>query len=440
VSEATQQLNHAKKLAGLPSGHPELGKIVLQELDRILVSPYFKNSLRGRQFLKYIVHCRLAGRTEELKERTIGMELFQRQPNYATGEDPVVRVQAGEVRRRLEQYYQAETKHTPVRIELPVGSYAPYFRLRTAEPVEKPEKRPETPAGLSGKPAKTRRGVLVLSLAGLCAAITAAVWITSVKARHNAEQPSKVEQFWAPALASQQPMLICLAKPVVYRPTYELYRRYSSVHPGTFQTEMERSNQLLPLAPDTKLVWSEMMPFPDYGVALGDVEAAVGVSALLGKLGKPTQLRIGDHYSFEDLHDSPSVLIGAFNNKWTMQITTGLRFEFVEEDGDFTIRERVSNGRIWHAKYDQSQRSGHDFAIAARLLDSDTGQFTVTAAGLAGSGTQAAGDFISHPDALEKALRMLPVGWQKKNLEFVLETDVTDWVAGPARVVAVHAW
>jgi hypothetical protein len=440
MSDTTLHLHPTEKLDHPAGGDPELSTIVLQELDHILTSRFFKNSLRSRQFLEFIVHRKLEGRTDELKERTIGIELFQRLPNYATGDDPVVRVQAGEVRRRLEQYYQGETAHSPVRIELPVGSYAPQFRVRTSEPSQKPESDPKAPVAIVGKVTRVRPGVLVLSAVLLCLVVAGAVGYAWRSARPSLEQPSPMEQFWAPALATQQPALICLAKPVVYRPTLQLYQRYSSVHPDAFQNEVERSNRVLPLPPDTKLIWSDMMPFADYGVALGDVQAAVGVSAVLGKLGKPTQVRIGNHYSFEDLHDSPSVLIGAFNNKWTMQITAGLHFEFIEESGVYEITERVPGGRTWKAKYDAAQQVGQDFAIVARLLDSKTGQFTVVAAGVNGGGTQAAGDFVSHPDLLEKALRTLPEGWQKKNIEFVLQTNVTDAVAGPPHVEAFYVW
>src|SRR5271156_148365 len=99
--------------------------IVLHELESILSSRHFKSADRSKQFLQYVVLNKLDGHTERLKERTIGTDVFQRPPGYATGDDPVVRVQAGEVRRRLELYYHAAVNHSPVRIELPVGSYAP---------------------------------------------------------------------------------------------------------------------------------------------------------------------------------------------------------------------------------------------------------------------------------------------------------------------------
>jgi hypothetical protein len=79
-----------------------------------------------------------------------------------------------------------------------------------------------------------------------------------------------------------------------------------------------------------------------------------------------------------------------------------------------------------------------DYAIVSRLQNSKTGQFTITVAGITGAGTQAAGEFVSNPKYLEPGLRNAPAGWQKRNLEFVLETTVTDAVAGPPHVVA--AW
>ena len=107
---------------------------VLRELESILSSPFFRTSNRSKQFLSYVVQHTLDCNHEPLKERTIGAKLFQRPAGYSTGEDPVVRVQAGEVRRRLEQYHHAGLSQSPVRIELPVGSYAPEFRWAPTAP------------------------------------------------------------------------------------------------------------------------------------------------------------------------------------------------------------------------------------------------------------------------------------------------------------------
>lgn len=436
MSFAVQHPSHTPNSPDSGQEDANQARIVLQELDRILKSRFFKNAVRSRQFLEYIVRHKLDGHAEQLKERTIGTELFQRSPGYATGDDPVVRVQAGEVRRRLQQYYQSATERSVVRIELPVGSYAPQFHWLpdavdfSAEPVNRPS--PQAP--------RVRSNLRLSLIVALCLIFAVGAGLFFVNSRQKVEQQSRVEQFWAPVFATQQPVLICLAKPIVYRPTLELYKRYSRSHPDRFQTEVERSNQILPLGGNEKLAWSELMPYPDYGVAVGDAYAAVRVSALLGKLGKPSQVRIGTNYSFEDLRNSPAVIMGAFNNKWTMQITPGLHFAFVEVNGEYMIREQVAGGRVWHSDLRQSQQFGDDYAIVARLLDSKTGQFTIIAAGLTGSGTQSAGEFVSNPDFLERGLRGFPPDWQKKNMELVLQTSVTDSTAGPPQVLASYSW
>jgi len=417
---------------------PAPAGLVVEELERILVSKHFKNAGRSRQFLEYVVRHKLDGHAEQLKERTIGAEVFQRAPGYATGEDPVVRVQAGEVRRRLEQYYQELPLRPVVRIELQPGSYSPNFHWISADS--------ETAVGNDHPSAAHQRRMRVrlvpAIIVGVLIVMAVGAGLIYKRSRSSQSTPpaSVSEKFWAPIFATPQPVLICLAKPVVYRPSFGLYQRYAKTHPGTFQTEVERSNQVLPLGANQKIPWSEIIPYQDYGVAVGDVYAAVSVSSLLGQIGKPSQVRAGANYSFEDLSNSPSVVLGAFNNKWTMQIMRGLHFSFVEDNGQYMIREQIPGGRVWLPNISQTQHAGEDFAIVARLLDSKTGQFTIVAAGIFGSGTQAAGEFISNPTFLERGLRSISPDWQKKNMELVLQTAVTDSVAGPPRVVAYYVW
>lgn len=415
---------------------PEKTAAALLELDRILASKFFKNSLRGRQFLEYVVRRKLEGNCDQLKERTIGAALFNRSLDYATGDDPVVRVQAGEVRRRLENFYQEESVQSSVRIELPLGSYAPVLHYASSE-------TPLAGATPHQSPARSRaiqpwlRNVL---LAGLVVAI---IGIGLAFSRmHTAEhQQSAIEKFWAPALASPQPILICLAKPVVYRPSLEMYQRYSRIHPGTFQTEVERSNRAIPLDKSEKLNWGDMVAYSDYGVAVGDVYAAVKVSSLFGTIGKTSQVRIGANYSYEDLRNSPAVIVGAFNNKWTMQIAPNLHFSLTEQNGRYSIHEQIPGGRTWRTEGGSpTHTTDDDYAILARLLDSKTGQFTVIAAGLTGSGTQTAGEFAANPEDIQKAVHTAPPDWPSKNMELVLKTTVTESVAGPPQVVAAYYW
>ena len=442
MSFAVEHPNGSENDPGAPEFGSEATALVLAELDKIINSRFFKNTVRSRQFLEYVVHHKLSGHPEQLKERTIGTEVFHRAPGYATGEDPVVRVQAGEVRRRLEQYYAANQEQSGLHIELPVGSYSPHFHWPRVEshsalqPIDRTSVAGIAEGSERKKSATRNWQIIALGLALILGA--GIVYETTIHLRSH--PASAMEQFWAPVFDTPQPVLICVAKPVVYRPSLELYQRYARSHPGSFQSEVERSNQVLSLDGKDMVEWGQMLHYPDYGVAVGDAYSAVSVSALLGQLGKPSQVRIGTNYSFEDLRNSPAITIGAFNNKWTMQIAPSLHFAFVEDNGTYLIREQISGGREWRANLRESERFGDDFAIVARLLDSRTGQFTVIAAGLTSSGTQAAGEFVSNAEFLKRGMSTVTSAWQKKNLEVVLQTTVTDSTPGPPHVIASYAW
>jgi hypothetical protein len=412
-------------------------KIILEELKKILDSRYFKRAARCRQFLQYIVEQTLNGDTEQLKERTIGSTLFGRPLSYATGDDPVVRVQASEVRRRLEQYYQSAHNASKLRIELPLYSYTAQFSW-TPEEIA-PTVPAASPKSLSPSDNRRRRQIWWLLVACAVLVLVAAVFFAH---RWRAtRQQSKIEQFWAPVFATKQPVLICLAKRITYKPSAELYERYSRTHGGAFLTNLEQLSQPFPMGPKERIAWGDMTPITDYGVAVGDVHSAVNFAMLLGELGKPGQVRIGTGYSFEDLRNSPQVLIGAFNNKWALELTSGLRFVFVEKSNLSEIREQVPNGRVWHTVPPQhTQGTGEDSALIVRLLNSQTGQFTIIVGGIESWGTQAASELVTTPEYLEQGLRGAPANWQKKNMELVVQTTITDSIAGPPRVVAAYYW
>jgi hypothetical protein len=432
------ELSENQPVSGSSTAMDEEAKgAILLEMEKILASTFFCHAARSSQFLTYVVEHQLNGRSDLLKERTIGTEVFLRPAGYATGDDPVVRVQAGEVRRRLEQYYQAAPKEPPIRIELPVGTYTPVFRIPSTEaPADSPTLYAHAQVA---DPVNGKRRFRRWAVVGICAALALGAVIVGLTSYRTERQKTALDKFWSPVFATQQPALICLAKGVTYRPSLELYQKYALAHPGTYRSEVERSNEPLPLDAKEKLSWDEMLLFSDYGVAAGDVSSAVKFSALFGKIGKPNQVRIGANYSFQDLRNSPAVVVGAFNNKWTMELTSTLHFALVEEDGKFMIREQIPGGRVWMVTTNQGIPAV-DFAIVGRLLDSKTGQFTIVAAGITGSGTQAAGEFATNPEYLEQAIRNAPADWQMKNMEVILQTAVTDSVAGPPRVVATYFW
>ena len=423
---------------------------ILEELARIQANRYFRGSARGKQFLEYVVQNALEGGTEKLKERVIGAELFGKPADYATGEEPVVRVQAGEVRRRLHEYYLSKPANARVLIELPTGSYTPTFQwLPTNLPDELNSTPPlgsqlnisepahDTGEQLDLRSYRVRHTLLPWGFAvlGFGIAIVCALFAFSprlFRARTD------IDRFWAPGLQSKNPVLICVGQPVVYLPGPELYRRYAVSHPGDFGNATQRLTEVLPLGPNEDLKWKDLYPVNDLGVAVGDVYAAVLLSRFLDSEAKTSELRIGQNYTFEDLRSSPSVLVGAFNNKWSMELTSNLRYRFDEHEG--IILDSLTPGRSWRPTSNEKGHVVRDYGLVTRQTSSKTGQFTVTISGISAAGTEAATEVVSNPAYSRELFRDAPADWEKKNVEIVVETTVTDSVASPPHVVATHFW
>lgn len=405
--------------------------VILDQLAKIQNSRSFGNSARAKEFFSYVVKQAVDGHTENLKERAIGVNLFDRAPSYMTGEDPIVRVNAAEVRKRLSVYYAEEEPTPEVRIEIPVGSYIPLFHWNpSAHPKPATAENPAVPL-IAPKPRLRAWAIaaaaIVLIVLGIVAAITT---------RKHVQQQSQLDEFWAPVLATGQPVLICISSPVVYEPNESLYAKADQAHPGLYDRPEKRAVNPLQLEPNTPIEWKDFELRADIFVNKVHIYNAALLSVLFERLHKASQVKVGSDFSYNDLQNSPTVLLGAFENPWSIRMAADLPYYL--DDENYTIAEKGGQRRVW--RIEPVAVNTKDFAIVARLLNSKTGQFQVIIAGIDIPGTEAAGKLVTSHDILSVALRSAPSGWQNKNLEFVIETDVIDRSDSSMRVVAVKAW
>lgn len=107
---------------------------VWTQLDRITASPDFDTSQRSVGFLRFVVSEALAGRENTISQNAIAGDVFGRGDEFDPTTDPIVRMQAGRVRRSLKHYYLTAGRSDPVLIGLPKGSYVPTFKFRQASP------------------------------------------------------------------------------------------------------------------------------------------------------------------------------------------------------------------------------------------------------------------------------------------------------------------
>ena len=406
---------------------------ILGQLMQIQSSHAFCNSARSKEFLSYVVEQTLAGRTDTLKERSIGVDLFHRAPTYDTSEDPIVRVKAGEVRRRLAEYYAGEVRAPELQIELPVGSYIPKFHWRAAPPPPAPE------LVASEQPPTLPKQSVNRKMMGFAATLVVAGIAAIVVIRAYAHHPSTLDLFWGPFSTAQQPVLICVPSPVTYAVSSDLFPKSPVSNTGIYDSLLKRNATALQLAPDTQIMWKEITPLADLYVNKDDAYVAEELTAFFASEHRQSQVRFGRDYTYEDLRSSPAILIGAYNNPWTDRVMSDLPIGFRESGEVLWLEDRTKPGQVWKNSL-EGRLGTKDFALVARLINSKTGQFLLIVSGVGMVGTKAAGQFISHEQDLETALRAAPRGWERKNLEVVLETDIVDGSPSPPRAVAIKVW
>jgi hypothetical protein len=393
---------------------PEQADEIRAQLERILQSHQFRTSQRCLSLLRYVTEQTLAGETQSLKERTIGVEVFGRPPDYDTGQDPIVRATAAETRKKLAQYYQEPEHSSEVLIELRPGSYivVVLFNEGTADSTRQPGRKRAIIAG----------GAALLLIV-----------LTAVLAMQRRDR-SALDRFWSPLVESQGPILISLGQPIAYNlKSFEAQDAIQGIGtpPPGFATQ-----QAIPM--------KDLIILPDRYVALGDAVCLSHITHILDGYAKAYRVRGERSISFEDLRESPAVLVGAFDNQWTLRLAGQLRFTFQKgaaPETDIVLDHQHPENKQWSLTGAWPHWDvAHDYAIVSRVLDTTTARPVVIAAGITHYGTMAAGEFLSNPDYFSEAARQLPPGWENKNVQIVLHVPVVKRVPGRARVLAIQVW
>jgi len=361
--------------------HPQTSQdrdAVLSELNEILSSPHFCNSKRYPALLQYIVENTLAGKSELLKERTLGVEVFDRAPTYDTIADTVVRYTAGEVRKRLMLYYSEQGRDARVRIYLPSGSYIPEFVLLQDEPgstaddnirpvIEPKDTRvsgardmesagTETTIALAAETVisastSTNRdnahtqtswtGPLNRSLVWLAAAVVIAGGLAAGSwwALRVATPQSSVQDFWKPVLNEQRTILICTGSVVFAQ------NSYSGVHTAGRDIEY---------------------PF----VSLQNASAIAQVASIAERAGDGMKLVAAASTPLTEFREHSVALIGGYNNQWTLRMVQPLRFHFSPDstdsaDKDASIVDQMQPQNHWERDHGQPYSSADDYALVA---------------------------------------------------------------------------
>jgi hypothetical protein len=394
------------------------------QLERLLADPHFSHSKRFPTFLRFVTERTLAGEEDNINERWLGIEIFGRDPEYDTAADPIVRVTAAEIRKRVALYYQDSAHSRELRIALPSGSYIPRFHWPKGDGdptldeldrtvgkiIEIPAHAPAAPPAPRG-----RRTALLVALACV---VTALLAIGSLLFWQKMHQPPP-DSFWQPILSAKDPVLLCLADQL----------QYSAI---ALRDAADPAHQIV-------------MKDNLTAVVMDDVYATVKVAGILQSSGKKYTVRGEGVTSLEDLRNGPTVFIGAFDNAWTLRLTNSLRYHFANnaDMSQHSIVDSMAPTQT-HWVVDRSVQLAtnnyRDYGIVARFTDINTGNLSVIAAGIGRGGTIAAGEFLTDPSDLAQIERQAKGAGDKKNMEIVLSTQIIDGQPGSPKIEAAYFW
>lgn len=392
---------------------------ILEHLDRILSHPLFRHSKRYAAVLRYIVECTLQGNQAELKERTIGIEVFHRSPDYDTANDHVVRSAMSEIRRRLTQYYREDENESEIRIELQPGSYVPHFGRMVTGGLEQSLSSAGIARTLSNETMpppesqhRIRHRTVLLGAVGVVAAA-----ILLFQSFWN----DPLQTFWAPVLSAQGPVLLCV---------------------GTLGKGRQSAGGIA--APKAPVTLSDFHSSDAWLVHINDAITLADLARLLGQHKKALRVASQSEANFGDLQNGPAVLVGLMNNDWTERLVSNLRYTVAQDSQRqvMFIRDRDNpEKRDWAINFSEPYLDvTKDYALILRVKDPKTDQVVVVAAGLSVFGTTAAGKFLTDPDDMKKLAAIAPPHWGNKNMEIVLSTVVIRGTAGHGTIIASQFW
>ena len=390
---------------------------VREQLGRILSSALFRNSKRFPAFLSYTVDHALTS-TDPLKERTIGHEVFSREPGYDTGQDPVVRMTAAEVRKRLTQYYQQPEHQAELIVAFQPGSYVPEFlqpAASTETPIVEVTATDTAPAALQRPQRFTAATLTLLVVAGMMGVLAFFAARQWSKGSENA-----LARFWAPIVTSSSPVLICIGDPSPLRDQRE---------------PVQTSN-----TPDRLTV-------PEFlrtnSVRYTDAVTVASVAGELRARGKGFRIRRPSATELKDLRDGPVVLVGGFNNPWTLKLSEGLRFTLASDAGGVPyIRDRDNpESRQWQSEAADRriQDVNQTFGLITRTQDPATGHTVLTLSGLV-FGTASAAECLLDDACVTSAERLAHSPSDTRNWQVVVSAPVIGVDTGAPQVIAAHTW
>ncbi len=418
-----------------------------EELRRVLESKYFATSPKKSRFLEFVSEQAFLGNGDKLNEYLIGVEVYDRGPEFNSQKDPIVRVQAHEIRRLLKKYYEEEGKDSLLRVNLPTGAYVPVFGRSAAETdIEFPTE----PVAASGFDRRRSRLHLAITLILAAACLMLAFLLVARGWRSGKPQfvptatalPEALEWFWEPFLPPAEPPLIVI-------PNHPLLRAaHDGDSPQTLAHGHEISKVELPEFRDTihfhELKRFRFVPSVTDFTSVGETIGVVSLCQMFSNVGQKYRLQQSRLVNFEEIKGNNAILLGG-NQSWSGRVFLNVQgFHF--QNGVITnTKPQPEEKSVYKPEFDPvTNQLRRDYALVLMLPNERSDKRVLLIYGIYTQGSQAAIEYLTNPERmaeLGRALMALSADHKTVPMYFqaLLSTTVENAVPGNSSLVAVRA-
>lgn len=436
-----------------PPLEPERSEAIRAHLDRILKSESFHRAESLRNLLQYLVTETEAGRSDQIKESVIALDVFGRRADFDGRIDNIVRVQAHRLRKLLVGYYAREGAPDRIRFSIPKGSYVLEFAFLDETPVSAPEAEtapePELetqdsgqtreapsaiPAALS-QPSR-RRSILYLASAFAAGALTSAVFLSRTGSHVPAPAPpDTVAGIWKEIFEPGSKVVITFTNPAFLRvgrsPVFLLYLGPLSAPAGA-QVNIDEGDRYLEGLPPLK---GEPLYFNAGWTGTGEVLAMNRLTTLSAAFHSSLVVVPSRSLAFSEMHGANVIFLGSpWGNGELAKMGADAAPMYVNDHGAIMARDGGGGERILYqnTKDTATQEITASYSLFSVLPGIDGGRKIVSSAGLSTWATWAGIDFATTPSGaaqIEKVLRSANSGKLPAYYQAVIRTRIVNGVA-----------
>jgi hypothetical protein len=398
----------------------------LEQLEKLLSSRILQGSESLRAFLRFVVTKAVDNQDVSLKEYTIATEVFGRSDNYDSRSDSVVRVQAGRLRSKLQEYYATEGKHDKILIDLPKGHYAPtftYIEITNGSNASE-SLAPETAAIPIPQPVvkNNRAGLAIAALALL--SLVLGILALSYRAESGrlkdslsskTIQPAEVQAaspLWGDFFHSPEPVLVAFSN-ALFRGTAETGMKIlKPMGSSGMNVGSPAASQTSGVKDDSESVVT------DHYTGIGEVLGVYSLGDLFYKAGRSIRVKRSLMLTWDDLKTENIIILGSPAENFVLRDLPQQQdfvFQPLKDDkqnmalGIVNTKPRTGEQQTYLARQEGPSRSqiSEDYAVISLLRGLDEKHRLMILAGITTFGTQAAAEYVTKPEHIKDLITHL---------------------------------